>query len=304
MGRPHTVDRWFFGCGRWGNRGFTVVELVVVIVLSLVVGLIALVAITPTHNRHPTRYLKDMTQVRGLMSSLVIFSNNNQDRLPLPSLLDASDATIAAPVETKDTTANIFSILVYQGFIPVEMCVSPAEYNGKIKVFDKYSFSSPATAAKPADALWDPAFSADFTSPSGGNFSYGHQIPIGTDPPRWSNTFSSVEAIVGNRGPQIASVTPNGLARPAVKYAAPRSNTFLIHGGRTTWEGAVGFADNHVDFVTEVAPEHVVYRFGDGIERRDVMFFDEPDDPAGRNAYLGMFTTAGAKRGDYTAIWD
>ena len=39
------------------------------------------------------------------------------------------------------------------------------------------------------------------------------------------------------------------------------SNTLLIHGGRTTWEGNVAYNDNHVNFETRPDPETLPFTF-------------------------------------------
>jgi hypothetical protein len=39
------------------------------------------------------------------------------------------------------------------------------------------------------------------------------------------------------------------------------SNTLLIHGGRTTWEGNICYNDNHANFETRADPETLPFTF-------------------------------------------
>jgi len=90
------------------------------------------------------------------------------------------------------------------------LCVSPAESNGNMKIYDKYQYSDPTGAVTPKQAQWDPAFKAvkgevanfsGSTATDPGGVSYAYMPPIGNRRPKWSNTFNATEAIVGNRGP-------------------------------------------------------------------------------------------------------
>ncbi|GJQ29275.1 MAG: hypothetical protein HBSAPP03_11590 [Phycisphaerae bacterium] len=296
------------------SHGFTLVELAVVLVVCVAVGVVIMAVLLPSIGRrnHGIRHLKDATQVRGIQQGLVLWSQNNRDRYPRPSSLDKDNMTIALAEgedpSTKDTTSNIISILIYNGFIPPELCVSPAEVNGNIKVFDTYDYEAPAGAAA-ADkklALWDPGFNADFTDPSRpGNFSYGHMLPAGERlAKQWMNTFSATEAVLGNRGPEIAGLgSPKGGVRPAT-LKNPTSNTLLIHGGRTTWEGNIAYNDNHVSFETRMDPEETPYSFDGKKTYLDHLFYDELDDAAGLNNFLSIVTKAGPARADFVSIWD
>jgi competence protein ComGC len=285
------------------SRGFTIVELIiVVIVLVLIVGIL-LPALAP-RSHHGGRQIKDSTQVRGIHQGMVLWSQEHHDQYPMPSLLDVDDQTVAEKGRAKDTTANIFSILIYNGYFSPELCVSPAESNNNIQVMPGYSYSNPSSAAGPdtSKALWDPAFSADFTAAKPANFSYGHMLPADDRMKDWSNTFDATKAIIGNRGPQIASMA-SGKSRTYAP-AAPTSNTYLIHGGRNTWEGNIAYNDNHVCFETALAPESTTYKDAAGTVWFDCLFFDEPDDPTARNNFLGIYTTAGDTGAAFKSIWD
>ncbi|MCC6322646.1 MAG: hypothetical protein IT438_14550 [Phycisphaerales bacterium] len=284
--------------------------------------------------RASARQLKDSTQARGIMQSLVIFAQNNKGSYPLPSALDAANATISLPepagekaapsAASKDTTANILSILIFNGMISPELCVSPAESNKRIKKMEDYQFTNPAKAAKPADALWDPGFSADFTKRTGGNVSYAHLQPSVNRRKMWADTFSATEAILGNRAPHIDGVSSDDQGNYTVRIPGEKSNTYRIHGDPKTWEGNIAFNDGHVNFETSLAPRKPVAAEegvpasswatyaakdptapGKSVGRLDCWFYDEPDDSGdGANIFLGMWVQAGEKAAAFKGIWD
>lgn len=303
------------------RSAFTLIELVTA--TAAAGGLLTAAAVTfgpgqPADPQAQNAQLRDATQIRGIGQAFVIFAQSNKDSYPLPSEYDLADHTVAAKGTAKDTTANIMSMLVYAGFLPTDMLISPLESSANIREYQNYQFANPGKAVTPGQALWDPGFSADFTDEKTGNLSYAHQIPARERRARWSTSFSATEPIVGNRGPQIAAVREAGETVPPESipiYAAKSSMTFRIHGGPDTWEGNIAYNDNHVNFETSTAPADVQYTAfamnpADGNnpwtrkQFRDVIFFDEPDAVNNNNAYLGIFTHAGDSTKHFRAIWD
>lgn len=306
------------------RRGFTITESLVIAALAgASVACAAAMSAGPPPSAHrggliaaltkaraSARQLKDATMVRGIVQSFVIHAQNNQGVYPLPSRIDTANKTVKAEGRAKDTTANIFSILVWNGHISTEICVSAAEVNKKIQRDDDYEFTSPKAAVTPAEAEWDPAFSCDFLHPPG-NVSFA---VLQTSDPRmsmWSDTFSTTEAVVGNRGPAIASVGVDAEGRPSAKLRVRQwSKTFLIHGPRKSWEGNIAYNDGHVTFETAYTPEGVTYTLpnadaaGNKVTRPDNIFFDEPDAAGGKNIYLGIWRRAGATPKDFGGVWD
>jgi prepilin-type processing-associated H-X9-DG protein len=261
--------------------------------------------------RAKARQVKDEANLRSIIEAMHAWAKVNKDHFPLPSEIDVNGKTVAGADAAKDTTANIFSVLIYMGQISTDACVSAAEASANISVDKNYMFDAPTAAVTPTQALWDPAFSADFTGGKTGNVSFAHLQPAGGRKAHWSATFMTSEAVVGNRGPRISKVADDADGIPVASVADPNTLTFLIHGDRDKWEGNIAYNDGHVNFertlLPRVKPESntwPTYSDKDGKRHLDCLFYDEPDDAAGANAFLGIFTKSGAAVKDWQAIWD
>jgi prepilin-type N-terminal cleavage/methylation domain-containing protein len=259
------------------------------------------------------RLLKDQTQIRGIVQSCIVWAQNNKDAYPLPSVIDAADATVPEKGAAKDTSANIMSLLVYNGFVPVELLVSPVESNPSIKAHAGYEFDKPKGAVDSSKALWDPGFSAEFTGGKTEGLSYAHLQPSGGRKARWSNTFVSNEAVISMRGPEVRGVTKNDDGSVTPTFADENTRTTTFYGEGKAWSWNMGFNDCHVEFVKEpfkagravkLTKDSRRYTGAASAVLPDLWCFDEPDDGEIANDYLGVFVKAGEHPKEFTAIWD
>lgn len=298
-------------------RGLTLVELLVSIVVILIVIGVLIPAVPPRHRNH--RQLRDSTQIRSITQALAIWAETNQGSYPLPSRIDADNTTVAQLGVEKDITSNILSLLLYNSNISPELCVSPAEVASNVELKTDYQHAAPGAAVSPDRALWDPSFKgtpldgdnhgASANNPTGtAHQSYAHMVVAGRRAATyWRNTYNATEPIWSNRGP--AYTQDDSGAGPPLQgkprwtlfpgLLGEQSNTLQIHGGRSTWEGNVGFNDGHVTFLTAPAPDTLSYaRSADpkALRARDNLFINETDEHEGErlpwraerglNAYL------------------
>jgi prepilin-type N-terminal cleavage/methylation domain-containing protein len=239
------------------RRGFTLIELLVVIAIISILISILLPALGKA--REVARQLKDSTNLRSTLQGMVIWAGNNSDDYPLPSRVDRADATLAS--------TGSAGLMVYNGFVPPQLLVSPAEVNPQIRVDLSYEYAAPSLALSANGAVFDPGF-AGYPGESGttgipgsgrrgggvfGNVSYAHLPPFGARAAQWKSTFSSREAVLSSRGPVYSGEPGRWQLVPGP--AGQVSNRLRIFGSPQRWEGNVAFNDGRVVFVGQPDPD-------------------------------------------------
>lgn len=306
---------------RNARRGFTLIEVAAVLASVGLIGasgVLSLGARQPERQsttsalsaaRRAARIQKDLTQLRGINQGMIVWAQNNKDVYPLPSKIDVNNFAVKEEGAAKDTTANIYSMMIYNGTVSTEIYVSPLEKNPDVKAMDDYAFDGPKKAVNPEKATWDPAFAVGL-GPEKGNASYAHLQPSMKRLDRWSNTFSASEIVLSSRGPIISAVDKDAEGRMVPTFANPNSRTIKLYDDNDTWTGHVVANDNHVDLnkssIGHLKPfsGRTTYKDAEGKKHPDLMFWDEPADTQGINNIMGMFTKAGAKNTDFKAIGD
>lgn len=301
---------------RTTSRAFTLIELLVVI--SIIGLLISILLPSLGKARASARQLKDATQIRGVHQSLVIWGQNNHGNYPLPSTIDTQNYTMDDdPAIDKDNLGNIFSLLIFNGYVPTELMISPAEVSQKIAEDLDYQLDGPPAALQPELALWDPGFTGvagETGSGTGkgrrnggliGHTSYATLTPFGLRRRAWSATYEHTEAVLGNRGPIYGGSALDGWTLTPGPFGQ-ESLTLKIHGGPKTWEGNVAYNDSRVVFETRPDPEHLNYVFGSlPIGERtqdDNLFVNERDDVGTVDAEVRPSSNANAFLRQYSDV--
>jgi len=282
------------------KRGFTLVELLVVI--SIIALLIGILLPALSRARKNAVQLKDGTQVRGIVQAFTTWAGDNKGSYPRPEVADKLNDT-EVDAANKDRTGNVYSLLIYAQITTPEMQVSQAE-TAQMVVFEDYEYDDPTGVPFPRRALWDPKFKGTpkdhqaSTPPTGidpnpvGHNSYAHNVIAGARQKNWTNTFSSTQPVVSNRGgvyeetetPAVGD-TWTLLSGSDAVYGES-SDAVLMHGKQGRWAGNVGFADGNVTFFNDPDPEPVTFLDKTGTNpraQRDNLFVDEENEGSGSN---------------------
>lgn len=237
------------------NTAFTLIELLVVIsIIALLIGIL-LPALGAA--RRTARQMQNSTQVRGIHTGLVLFSQGNNTYYPGKNTIGTNVAALAiyadgeqqSVASTNDTGAYVafrFRELLEDNYFTGEYAISPSETK------DVWAGSGNNLTAD--------------------NFSYA-LLQITTSGNRdveWRDTSNSEAVVISDRA---IDNTDTGSGSIKSVHTNPSSKDV------DEWRGSVGFNDNHVTF--EATHDGLNTQYGDSSITGDNLFAATDTDQAG-----------------------
>ena len=260
------------------RKGFTLIELLVVIaIIALLIGLLLPALAKAQQN---ARSLKDKTQIKQIHAAMLVYANENKERLPTPGLIDrlpyaqlgGNVPGIGPQDYEQNHTANLYSYMVSTNFYGTELLIGPTEVNPFVRDFINFNYDAYDPSS---DQYWDEDFNADIEadSPEGTNTSYAHMTLCGE---RWrtkwrtESTHSAAAVMLGSRGTEDGEFDTDNYRF---------SQTLELHGPKNQWVGNLVFQDNHTESVVSFYPNMIIYQRQDaGTPTPDNIFAAEFND--------------------------
>jgi len=231
--------------------GKTIVNLIVAVVV--VAALLAMIVVLTNRTDVEALRKQEMSNLTAIHSGLAVFAKQGDGFYPRPGRIETGpDGT---PVPSKNTTANLYALLLARNTVQAEELISPRERNPKVTVFDPES-GDPDLAYNPqVGRMWNHNFGADLET--GSNVSYAH-VPIVGKRAReqWRFWPGSDDVILGNRGPEDGRADPSSFATD----------------GDGAWRGGIVYADGRVVWRDGMTLEGVFHVNDMGAQAPDNLF--------------------------------
>lgn len=214
---------------RSSKPAFTLIELLVVIsIIGLLIGVL-LPALGAA--RRTARQVQGTTQVRGIHQGMVTFASMNNSFYPglRSDGIEENDPNVIpyANVNEGFTTQARFAIMLGARLFPPQYLISPSDNTGK-------------TVYQNADNPADTTFGT-FVNGNADHYSFAllRIDQAGQREQEWRDTTNMLAIVVSDR-----------LLAGAGVSAGNRATYLSIHTNVAPWQGAIGFNDSHVDFVS------------------------------------------------------
>ena len=233
------------------NRGFTVIELLIVIAIIIVLTSILIPALGKAFAT--AKSAEDKSKLKGLHAAFLLDATGSDGRLPQPSELGNVYTTVTH--DTTDTTSNLMSLMIARNYFTTDYLISPVESNPNILDMNGEDFIYNYASVDGEEIFWDTEFEGNIAIASASNpahNSYAHQALCGERVRlKWHSGASSSDIIASNRGPevQIDGITFNS-----------DSHTLKFHGEEELWKGNIVCGDGSTRMIDSFFPEGIAYQ--------------------------------------------
>lgn len=272
------------------RRGLTFIEIIFLIIITII--LVALMLIYYEYRQRRvcsiSRSILCMGNIKNIYQAMTFWSESHKNIYPTP-LMDEADLINKKCAQKGNSTANIYSMMIFNRYFDPETAVCPSEANDFIQVHKEINFNS--------NTEWDWDFGCDITGKTKSartgkyfsNVSYANLALIGK---RYENEWNSVSKnanfpVLSDRGPR------DGIHDPA-------SLVYLNHSTKDAWKGNVGFNDSHVDTLTEQVDTDNPFVFPQAILKDNI--FAEDDTVNRADIWLAVFGDSDFE--SVTPLWD
>ncbi len=282
------------------HRGFTIIEMAIVMFIVCFLAVLLWPNLTRVHR--VSRRSNCQTNLKNVSVSLENWASSHIERFPIP--LDHDAATANASIAPGNSTANMFSMMIFGQYSWPDVLICPSEESSFVNEKINYDFGDQESGSTLDGAMaWDPTFDCEITGRDGrvSNVSYASLAPVGDRFNKyWTRSFGPMYAIVGDRGPRDGN--------PTATSTLDRNHDSRGKG----WNRNILFSDGHVKDIDgsskDANPFPVSGMSWPTNDQELAVYVDnayKEDDPRnGADTWLGIFVQDTSDPTKYVPLWD
>lgn len=228
---------------KYQHHGLSIIEIIILLLILLL--LLGLFLPALSRARQAARTTMCMAQLKQLQMGLIVWAQQENNEYPNP--LEYSRTTADKCQQKGNSTANVYSLMIWNNFYSPELTVCPSEKSEFVQVYADYDYGIMGDNGINKKDKWDWDFSCDITGKSRSartgkyysNVSYANLALIGKRVENeWRVSGNTQFVVFGDRGPTDG------------KHDS-KSITYLNHGTSKLWKGSLAFNDGHIELFEE-----------------------------------------------------